>query len=94
MGLVQDENMIQTLFADSSDPALRVSICIGRLEGSGNDNHTYASEDGVESIAELAVIVADQEAHGEFTIIELPNDLSGLLGHPTSPTDCLGTRRS
>ena len=82
MGLVQDENMIQTLFADSSDPALRVSICIGRPEGSGNDNHAFASEDGVEIIGELAVIVADQESQGEITSVEFPNNLSGLLGDP------------
>jgi hypothetical protein len=41
-----------------------------------------ASEDGVESGSEFAIIVVDQETQGGIPVIELPNQLSGLLGDP------------
>jgi len=64
MGLIQDENVIQAFFAGSSHPALRVRIRVGCPEGSRNDTHAFAPENGVESVRELAVIVADQESQG------------------------------
>jgi hypothetical protein len=71
MGLVQDENVAQTLFLGRFDSAFGVRIGVGRPIGSGNNVHAFIAEDSVESLGELGVIVADQEAWGEFTFSEV-----------------------
>jgi hypothetical protein len=42
----------------------------------------FASEDGIERGSEFAVVVVDQDTQGRFPVIELPNQLSGLLSDP------------
>ena len=44
MGLIQDEDMVQTLLSDCSHPAFGIGIGIGRLVGSRDDAHAFTSE--------------------------------------------------
>lgn len=76
--------MIEAFFSGGTDPSFGVRICIGSLKGCGENVDALADEDGIESIRELAIVVADQEPQG-MGFIEVPQDLSGLLCDP-----CLG----
>ena len=79
---VEDQEMVETLFARGADPAFRERIGIGRLEGGGNDVDMLRAEDCMVSLGELAVIVVDQETGFEVTLLKDPDVLPGLLGHP------------
>ena len=80
--VIRDEDMIQALLSDCSHPTFGIGIRIGRPVGSGNDMEAFASEDGIERSSEFAIVVVDQDTQGRFPVIELPNQLPGLLGDP------------
>ena len=80
--LIQDQNVIQTLFSDSSDPALNERIRIWGLIGCGNHVDTFGLKKNIESCAKASIVVADQQTKGGFLIIQFPNELPGLLGGP------------
>ena len=82
MVLVEDQEMVKTLFAHSAHPTFGEGIGVGRLEGSGNDMDTLGLEDPVVSVGEHLVIVVDQETRFDVTLLECPHVLPGLLRHP------------
>ena len=51
------------------------------MKGCGENVEALADEDGIESIRELAIVVADQEPQ-VMGFVEVPQDLSGLLCDP------------
>jgi len=58
---VQDQDMVQTFFPDCLDPAFSICVCISRLEWSMDDMNTYGLENSIESLAEFAFNVVNQE---------------------------------
>jgi len=74
--------MIQTLLADRPHPAFGISIGVGSLNGRGNDADVLRSENGIVSGGELLVVVADQETRLDFSALEFPDVLPGLLSDP------------
>jgi hypothetical protein len=81
MGIIEDEKMIEAFLSGGTDPSFGVRICIGSLKGCGENMEALADEDSIESIRELAIVVADQEPQG-MGFVEVPQDLSGLLCNP------------
>jgi len=66
MGIIEDEKMIEAFLSGGTDPSFGVRICIGSLKGCGENMVALADEDGIESIAELAIVVADEEPKGRM----------------------------
>ena len=58
---MDDENMIQAFFPDSTNPAFGMGICVWRLERSVNDMKAFGLENGIKGLAEGTVMVVDQE---------------------------------
>jgi hypothetical protein len=82
MGIVENEEMIDAFFSGGADPSLRIGIRIRSPKGCGENVKALADEDGIESIRVLAIIVADQVPQRGLGIVEVPQDLSGLLCDP------------
>ena len=82
MGIIENEEMIEAFFSGGTDPSLGEGICIGSLKGSGENVEAFADEDGIECIRVLAIVVTDQESQRGLGIVEVPQDLSGLLRDP------------
>jgi hypothetical protein len=80
VGFVEDQKVIEALFAYSAYPPFGEGI--GCSKGGTNDADTLGLENGVVSLGELLIIVADQETRFDFILLESPYVLPGLLGHP------------
>ena len=78
-----DQEPIETVTADGSDPALGERVGVWRTKRRADDLDALALEDVVEGAGELAVAVADQEPERLGSIRERPGKLPGLLGCPT-----------
>lgn len=82
MSSIQDQDVIQALFPDYSNPPFCMRICVGCPKRGVHDMVTFRRKDSAKGLGELSVIVMDQEAKGGFRIIEFPNQLPGLLSDP------------
>jgi hypothetical protein len=67
--LVHDQEPVETFGADGADETLGGCVRSWRSHWSLDDLDTFAGEDGVEVMGELAVAVADQESE---TILVAP----------------------
>ena len=76
------QDVVKDFFSCCSDPALRVGIGIGCLQGSGHDVRLLRLENGIKSIGVLLVVISNQALKAGIGFLELPNELSGLLSHP------------
>jgi hypothetical protein len=61
LSLARDQEPVEAVAADGADPTLGKRVRLRRPEWRADDLDTFASEDLVEDIAELAVAVVDQE---------------------------------
>ena len=52
------------------------------MKGSVNNAEPFTLKHVIKGITELAIIVMDQKVEGFFSVLELPHQLSGLLGNP------------
>lgn len=82
MSRIQDEDKIQALSAYRPRPAFSIGIRIWGTVRCQHDVDAFRLEDCIEDVCELLIPVVNQEAKGGFTFIELPHELSGLLGDP------------
>jgi len=82
MGLVENEQLVETFVADRSDPALGVSIGVGSGYWPVDDMATLGDKDCVECLGELRIIVVDQEANTRCASLEAPDNLARLLVNP------------
>ena len=82
VALAQDEEMIENLLTRRSDPAFRHDVSVRCPKRSLDDLDALAREDGVEARRELGILIADEEPDGWGAIVDLPTQVTGLLGHP------------
>ena len=87
-----DQEPVKTFTADCSDPAFSERVGVRRAKRRADYLDALALEDVVESAAELAVAVADQEPDRPRPIRERPGKLASLLGCP--PPIRVGTTTS
>src|SRR5215218_6053960 len=78
----EDEQAVEALATDAADPALGVSVCVRSLDGRADHSHSFATEDVIETAAELGVAIVDQEAERLIAIIERHPQVACLLGDP------------
>jgi hypothetical protein len=77
--IIYDQEMIQTFFLDSANPAFSKRVCIGSPKRGIDDMKAFRLENSIKDLAERVVIVVDQETQERFPFIEFPHQLSGLL---------------
>ena len=82
MSSIQDEDKIQALCAYRPHPAFGIGIRIWGTVRCQDDIDAFRLEDCIENVCELLILVVNQEAKGGFTFLELPHELSCLLGDP------------
>lgn len=82
MAFAQDQELVQTLLSNRTNPAFGERIRIGSPHWRPDDRNILRCEDRLEARRELGVTIVDQEAHGEHAILNLPTELPRLLSHP------------
>src|SRR4029450_11740328 len=76
----EDQQPVETLGADGAHEALGVGVRLRGADRRVDDIYPLAAEDLIESAAELAVAVVDQEPHPLEDAGEA--EVARLLGHP------------
>src|SRR2546422_10259359 len=83
MAAAEDEDSVETISAESADPALGVSVRVRRLDRRADHPDALSPEDLVEGVAELRVAVVDEKP--ERLLVAEPHDqVARLLGDPTA----------
>ena len=82
MSGVKYQNVIQTFFADSANPAFRKRVGIRGPDRSGDNVEAFGLKNRIKGWAKRAVIVMDQEPQWLFSVGKFPNQLTGLLRNP------------
>src|SRR6266508_66912 len=82
MSAACDQDPVEAVAPDSTDPAFGERVRVRRPERCADDLDALASEDIVEGAAELAVAVVDQEADRRRSFRERPCELARLLRPP------------
>jgi hypothetical protein len=82
MTLADDEQRVGALPADGAHPTLRERVRPGRLRRSLDHVDAFGGEHRVERGSELRVAVAQQEPQRSSALVEVHQQVPGLLGHP------------
>lgn len=85
VAFVENQQMVETLVAQRADPAFGNRVGLRSAIGCQDDFDTFRAKDGVKRRGELGVPVVYEEAHGfdaGVSILEVPGQLTDLLGHP------------
>ena len=77
-----DQEVVQALSPDGPNPTFVDSVGVGRPNRRADDLGAGRAPDIVERSGELGVPVADQEPERGRTVIQLNQEIAGLLGHP------------
>ena len=77
---VGDQHLVQALSAGAAHPALRDRVRPRRPDGRLDDPHAGRGEHPVEHGGELGVPVPDQEFEAVSVILEVHQEITGLLG--------------
>jgi hypothetical protein len=80
----EDQQPVEALAADASDPALGVRSRLGCPYRRLDDTDAFGAEDLIEVTAELAVAVTDEEPRTDAFVVELHQQVARLLGHPAA----------
>jgi hypothetical protein len=83
LAAADDQQPVEALTAEASNPALDVRVRVRRPEGRPDDPDASAIKDPFERCRELAVAVVDQEPHLEAAIVEFHQQVVRLLQHPS-----------
>src|SRR6266511_3933848 len=83
VGSAEDEDPVEALTAYARDPALGMRLRLRCAWGCADDPDPLGAEDFVEGEAELAVAVADQEAHGPWVAQQARNLVMTLAEQDT-----------
>src|SRR5579859_447073 len=80
MASSEDDEVIEQLSADGADPAF--SEGIGPWSSVGERDHLggFGPEDLVKGSAELSVAVVEEELDPDGLVLEVPDQVAGLLG--------------
>jgi hypothetical protein len=77
-----DQQPVQALGADGTDPPLRIGVRVRRLDRRHEHLGTLGAEHVVEATTELRVPVADKRAHPPAVLGQHQEQVAGLLGDP------------
>jgi hypothetical protein len=77
-----NEQPVQALGTDGMNPPLCVGIGVGRLHRRHQHLGALRAEHVVEATAELRVTIANQEAHPPSSLLQVQQEVAGLLGNP------------
>jgi len=82
VALADDEQPVQALPADCPHPAFRVGVRARRPERRAHDAHALRAEHTIERGGELGVAIAEEQLRFDAPLLQLPDDVPGLLRHP------------
>jgi len=82
VSLIDDQKAVEEFAADRSDEALGDRVCPWRPRWRLDDLDAGRGEDGIEGGGELAVAVADEEPEVLVGVVEVHQQVAGLLGEP------------
>ena len=82
VSLVDDQKTVEEFAADGADEAFRDGVCPRRAHRRLEDLDVDGGERGVEGGGELAVAVADEESEVPVGVVEVHEQVAGLLGEP------------
>ena len=77
-----DQQVVEAFPAQRADEAFGDRVRARRLDWGADDANVGAGEHGVEGLGELAVPVADQEPGLLGAVVEVHQQVAGLLGDP------------
>ena len=77
-----DQQPVQALGADGTDPPLRIGVRVRRLDRRNEHLGALGAEHVVEATTELRVPVADKKAHPPAALGQHQEQVAGLLGDP------------
>ena len=80
--LVDDEDAVEEFSADAADEALGYRVGPRRPHGRPDDADVDGGEDGVERGGELGVPISDDEPEAAAGVVEVHEQVAGLLGEP------------
>ena len=83
MSFVENQELIETLVPHCAYPTFGESIRIGRLIWCQHDFNPFGRKNGVKGSSELGIAIMDQKPRVAILLLELPGQLSGLLGYPS-----------
>src|SRR5450759_4963702 len=81
---VQDQNPVEAVATERSDPALGVGVSVRGPDGGGDDPDALAAKDGIEVEGELTVAVADEILEPTLSVVELHHEVARLLRYPAA----------
>ena len=84
VSLVDDQETVEEFAADGADEAFGDRVGPRGLHRRPNDADVERGEDGVERGGELGVAVADEEPKATPGVVEVHEEIAGLLGQPGS----------
>jgi hypothetical protein len=91
MAAAEDEDSVETISAESADPALGMSVRVGRLDRRADHPDALSPEDLVDGMAELPVAVVDEKPE-RLLVAELHDQVARLLAtQPPSGFDVQAT---
>jgi hypothetical protein len=82
LAAAEDQQPVEAFAADCADPALHVRVRIRRLHRRPGHLDLLARQERIEGARELRVSVVDHEPHPPVAVIELHQQVAGLLQHP------------
>jgi hypothetical protein len=78
----EDQQPVCALAADAAYPALGEGVCSWALRWCPQHSDAGRREDGVEGVGELGVPVPDEEAKTVGPVVQVHEQIPGLLRHP------------
>src|SRR5579859_3856301 len=84
MYLVDDQQLIQTLFTDRPNHPLGVGVGIWSMVGCWDNINAFRAKNYIERLRELLVVIPDQKPDAGFTICQVPHHLARLLCDPST----------
>jgi len=85
MGLVPDQGAVQELTAASPDPTFGDRVHPGRLDAAEHGPDPSVGEDSIERGGEVRAAVADHELDPVRLLVEVHEQVAGLMGGPSVP---------
>src|SRR6266536_2907969 len=83
MTAAEDEDSVETISAQSADPALGVSVRVRRADRCADHPDALSPENLVKGVAELCVAVVDEKPE-RLLVAELHDQVARLLGDPAA----------
>jgi len=80
--LVKDEYVIQAFLSDGTYPTFSIAVGLRGTKRCADYLHSGGTKHVAERSGELCVPVVDDESEGALHFLQLPNELTRLLGCP------------